>query len=340
MQRHDEIQLKDILIRSSEYIAYLIKKKWTVLFVSVIFALFGIIYSFVSNERYNAELTFTVEGEQSNRSSLGALSGIAGQFGFDMPNSSSTFSEENIMELLKSRGVVVNTLMQSADVDGKANLLLRHYISINNLEGDLADTNDFIAKYTLDSLNSNVWNNIIKDHLIIELKSENANIINLSYTSLSQEFAKVFLENLIDQMGKMYIAHQTAKTNKTLDFLKDRADSVFIELERSERAFAKAQDINRRIINATGRLKELQLMRSVEVLNTMYLEIIKNLEFSKMTLLNQTPIINIIDEPILPLTKNKISTILAGLVGGFLGLFLSSGYFIFSKIFSDSILDS
>ena len=95
-----------------------------------------------------------------------------------------------------------------------------------------------------------------------------------------------------------------------------------------------------RIVKASGRLKELQLMRRVNVLNTMYLEIIKNLELSKMTLLNQPPIINIIDEPILPLEGNKMSKILALLVGGILGGLISSVYFIFRKVFTEALADS
>ena len=138
-------------------------------------------------------------------------------------------------------------------------------------------------------------------------------------------------------MSKMYITYQTKQANNTLDFLQDRADSVFAQLEQSELEFAKIKDFNQRIIKASGRLKELQLMRDVEVLNTMYLELIKNLEISKMTLLNQTPIIQIIDRPILPLETDELSKNLFGILGGFLGIFLSIFYFIFSKLFHDAL---
>ena len=40
----------------------------------------------------------------------------------------------------------------------------------------------------------------------------------------------------------------------------------------------------------------------------MYIEIIKNLEISKVTLLNQIPIINIIDRQKAPIHKNQKST--------------------------------
>jgi hypothetical protein len=159
----------------------------------------------------------------------------------------------------------------------------------------------------------------------------------LSYTSVNDEFAKIFVEALIKQMSKMYITHQTAQASKTLGFLSSRADSVFIELEMAEEEFAKVKDINQRIVKASGRLKELQLMRNVEVLNTMYLEIVKNLEISKLTLLNQTPIIQIIDKPILPLEEEFKSKTTLGLLGAFLGGFLSLIFFIFRKLFKDAL---
>jgi uncharacterized protein involved in exopolysaccharide biosynthesis len=72
----------------------------------------------------------------------------------------------------------------------------------------------------------------------------------------------------------------------------------------------------------------------------MYLEIIKNLELSKITLLNQTPIINIIDKPVLPLEEEKTSKTLAGLLGGFLGGFLSVCFFILRKLFKDALAEA
>ena len=42
-QYNDEIQLKDILIKLSEYKAYLLKKKFAIIAFSVLFSLIGII---------------------------------------------------------------------------------------------------------------------------------------------------------------------------------------------------------------------------------------------------------------------------------------------------------
>ena len=347
MERYnDEIQLKDILIKLSEYKTYLLKKKFTIIGFSFLFFLIGVITAISIETKYNAELTFVVEGEKGG-GSLGSMSGIASQFGFDIGGSeSATFSQSNILELLKSRGVIENTLLQNIKVNGKEDLLIEHYLELNKVKESWLENDDFDgisyhdkSTFIHDSISGGIWKSIIENKLIVELESDESNIITLSYLSVNDEFAKGFVESLIGEMSKMYISHQTAQANNTLDFLQNRADSVFSELEIAEEDFARIKDINQRIVKASGRLKELQLMRRVEVLNAMYLEIVKNLELSKITLLNQTPIINIIDEPILPLDEDKKSKTLAGLLGGFLGGFLSLCFFIFRKLFKDALAE-
>ena len=343
---NDEIQLKDILIKLSEYKTYLLKKKFTIASISFFCLVIGVILAMRSDVKYNAVLTFVVEGEKKG-GSLGDMSGIASQFGFDLGGASSTtFSQQNILELLKSRGVVKAALMQSAVVNGKDDLLIEHYLTINKFKENWEKNEEFKGvsfhdktTFLHDSISGIVCSRISEKNLLIELKNTEANIINLSYKSANANYAKVFVESLIEQMSKMYVEHQTAQASNTLDFLQDRADSVFVELEVAEQEFAKVKDINQRIVKASGRLKELQLMRRVEVLNTMYLEIVKNLELSKITLLNQTPIINIIDTPILPLKEDKKSKTFLGFLGGFLGGFLSVCFFVFRKLFKDALAE-
>ena len=342
---NDEIQLKDILIKLSEYKTYLFNKKFTIIAVSGLFFVLGIVFAISSDSKYTAELTFVVEDQQQGGGALGAMSGMASQFGFDIGGSSSTtFSQNNILEFLKSRGVVEAALMQTRKVNKKEDLLIEHYLHINKIK-DLWESDIDLTPVSFhgiltqnnDSVSGDIWMSIIEDELVVKLQSDEANIINLSYTSVNDEFAKTFVEALIEQMSEMYITYQTAQANNTLSFLNNRADSVFMELEKAEEEFANVKDINQRIVKASGRLKELQLMRRVEVLNAMYLEIVKNLELSKLTLLNQTPIIQIIDKPILPLEQEFKSKTALGLIGVFLGGFLSFIFFIFRKLFKDAL---
>ena len=265
MERYnDEIPLKYILIKLSEYKAYLFSKIYIIIAVSAVFCMLGVVFGLYSDQKYAAELTFVVEEQQLGGGSLGAMSGMASKFGFDIGGSSNTtFSQNNILEFLKSRGVVEAALMQNRKVNKIDDLLIEHYLYINNIKDSLKsdkilDQVSFHGVLTQinDSISGDVWMSIVEEKLLVELQSDQANIINLSYTSINEEFAKVFVETLIEQMSKMYISHQTAQASNTLGFLTSRSDSVFKELEIAEEEFANVKDINQRIVKASGRLKE------------------------------------------------------------------------------------
>ena len=346
-QYNDEIQLKDILIKLSDYKAYLLKKKFAIIALSLTFCVLGILIAFSTDKKYIAKLTFVVEDPHSG-GSLVEMSGIASQLGVDLGGAtSSTFSQSNILELLKSRRVVVATLMQKVKIAGKEDLLIEHYLEINNIKEDWNKEEGFLPisyhdklTYTHDSISGNIWRSIVSDKLVVEMQSDEANISSASYFSVNEEFAKQFIEVLIDEMKKMYVAHKTAPLQITVDFLQARADSVLNELNLAQEELAKEIDMNlapQQNRRASAKLKELQLMRRVEMLDAMYFEIIKNLEFSRMTLQNKTPIINIIDRPILPLQVEGKSKTFLGLLGAFLGGFLSVLFFVFRKLFKDAL---
>ena len=340
MPENKEIEIRDIIITLKEIKQELISRSFKIGLFVFLFSLTAVLINFFQDSRYKAELSFVVEDKQKS-TPLSSVSGLASQFGFDFFSSSnSTFSQANIMELLKSRGVISKTLLRS----NNKNLFIQNYISIYNLDSDWKNNKD-LERITFknqidikhDSIITMIWEKIIEDDISVEIKNDETDIIYLSFKSKEEKFAKLFSENLIDEMSSMYIEYQTKQSTNTIDFLQNRADSVFNELEKAEEEFARVKDINQRIIKASGRLKELQLMRSVEVLSTMYLELIKNIEISKLTLLNQTPIIQVIDRPTLPLEDTKLSTFLVFFISFVLSFLISVFYFVFRKMIVDSL---
>ena len=84
-------------------------------------------------------------------------------------------------------------------------------LTINKIKESWIENEDFDGvsfhdkiTYIHDSISGNIWNSIIKNQLSIELQSDEANIINLSYTSIDEQYAKQFVEILIEEMSKMY----------------------------------------------------------------------------------------------------------------------------------------
>ncbi len=344
MDRTNDISLKELLKIFSEYKSELFSNKKLIIFSVLFFCVLSLIFSTLIKPKYKADITFVVQSPVNESSSLKNLGNIASSFGFNVGGSASTFSKENVIELFKSRRIIEATLLKSDDIKDKKNILLiDYYTNTNKLRNsknwieDKIDNIDFeIKSNKRDSIISLFWNDIVEDNLQVSFNSKDASIITLSFIFQDQYFAKVFVENIIKEMEKIYVKYKTAQSRNTLDFIQNRADSVYFELQLAEQDYAKIQDINQRIVKFSGRLKELQLMRSVQVLNTMYIELIKNLELSKLTLLKETPIIEVLDGPVLPLKDDKIKSLYLLIMSIFLAILFSSSYIMLRKLIRDN----
>ena len=320
MKNNEKTSSKEIIVTILDYKNELKKRILLILSVAIIFSLIGFGFSKLQEDKYTAVLSFIVE-EQSEGSNLSALSGMASLVGIDMGGgAASSFNQQNIIELLKSRKIIERTLNNTCEIAGKSDLLLNHYIRINNLITD-SSTINLSSNYYNDSITSIVWFRIINRDMEILFQNDEANILNLSFESLNAELAKTFTEIVIDEMSEMYIDYQTEKSRNTLNNLYNRSDSIFKDLKTSERNFARVKDANF-FSKASGRLEELQYMREVEILQAVYLEIRKNIELATMNLLTETPLIQIVDNPVLPLENINRHWLFWVLIFSFLGVFI------------------
>ena len=336
MKNNDEASFKGIIVTISDYKNELKKRLLIILAVAIIFSLIGFGFSRSQEDQYNAVISFIVE-DQSEGSNLSALSGMANMIGIDMGGSAtSSFNQQNIIELLKSRKIIERTLNNTCKIEGKSDLLINHYIRINNLITD-SSTINLSSNYYNDSITRIVWFRIIDRDMDILFQNDEANILNLSFESLNAELAKNFTEIVIDEMSEMYIDYQTEKSRNTLDNLQSRSDSIFKDLKISERNFAKVKDNNMRVMTASGRLEELQYMREVEILQSVYLELRKNIELAHMSVLNETPLIQIVDKPVLPLENINRSDLFWIVIFTFLGVFTICFIIILRKLVRDAL---
>ena len=258
---------------------------------------------------------------------------------------STTFSEGNIHELLTSRRVVEEALLSKVNINGNDKLLINYHIEFNEYRDEWAESmpeiKDIIftadrSGFTLaqDSILGLAWKNLTNTNLQIELADESS-IITVICQSKDEQFAKLLVEALVSEVSDYYTHTQTAKARHTLDFIQNRADSVLNELKLAELSYARHKDSNFGVMRAEGLLDELRLKREVEILNVMYGEIIKNLEISKVTLLNQKPLINVIDSPRFPLEVVRLSMLKGLLLFGLFGATLASMYILITSLIRD-----
>ena len=331
--QNDEISLRELIQKAGEWFAYF-KSKWKTIFLAgIIGGLLGLGYSFTKKTIYTAKLSFALEEKGTgggNLSSLAAQFGLGGIGGGD----GGVFSGDNIIILLKSRFLIEKTLLSTVNINGKSDLLINRYILFNRIDkvwatkknlAGLKFTNADRMHFTLkqDSILGIISTGLIKNNLVIAQQDKNLSIINISVVSTDEIFAKVFSEKLIETVTDFYIETKTKKTRANILVLQNRADSVQRELNSAMYGRAQFGDQNMGLIRQQAAVPKLKQEMRVQMLGTLYGELVKNLEFAKLTLMREEPLVQIIDQPILPLPKARLSKLKAIVMGGFLFGFFS-----------------
>ena len=145
----------------------------------------------------------------------------------------------------------------------------------------------------------------------------------------------MFCENVAAEVSKFYIETKSKKARINVDVLQYQADSVRRELNSAISGVAMEADIVYNLNPSLNAKTTPSKKRQVDVqANTAILtQLVAQLELAKVGLRKETPLIQLIDRPILPLEKDKLSKLNCLILGGFVSGFLIMLYFIFGQIF-------
>ncbi|MFT5251037.1 MAG: hypothetical protein ACI87N_000005 [Flavobacteriales bacterium] len=333
---NDEISLKELLEKGKEWYSYLLSKWKVILLAGVIGCALGFTYSFIKKPVYTASLSFALEDEKSGGGLGGAL-GLASSFGIDLGGGGgSIFTGSNLTELFKSRSMVEQTLLSPVVVEGKTVSLAEMYIqnkewregwndnpkykSIQFLPN--ADRNSFTRVH--DSILGVIYTDLSKNGLTVGQKDKKVAIISIDVASTNELFSKYFTESLVEEVSDFYIDTKSKKSRENMLILERQTDSIRRELNGAITGVAVANDNTFGLNPAMNVRRAPSARRQVDVqANTAILtELVKQSELAKVTLRKETPLIQIIDRPILPLKKENFGKAKGIVFGGFLAGFL------------------
>ncbi|WP_281336379.1 Wzz/FepE/Etk N-terminal domain-containing protein [Flavobacterium eburneipallidum] len=333
----EQISLKEIIEIVKEWYKNMLLKWKTILCVGIIGGLLGLTYSFIKKPIYTASLSFALESNKSGGGLSGAL-GLASSLGFDLGGSGGgIFEGSNLTELFKSRQMVENTLLMPVNLNGKTISLAEMYIQNEEWRENwkkkpklvglqfLPNTNRKNFTRSQDSIFGVIYDNLYKKGLQVGQKDKKVDIITIEVSSKNELFAKYFTEALAKQVGDFYIKTKSKKARINMSILERQTDSIRRELNNAIAGVAVATD-NTFGLNPSLNVRRVpSARRQVDVqANTAILtELVKQTELAKVTLRKETPLIQIIDRPILPLKKEKTGKLLGLLFGGFLFGFLA-----------------
>lgn len=342
---NDEISLKELIEKGKEWFSYLLSQWKIILLAGIIGAALGLAYSFSKKPIYTATLSFALEDEKSG--GLGGALGLASSFGIDLGGGGgSIFTGSNLTELFKSRAMVEQTLLSPVTVNGKTISLAEMYIQNQEWRKNwnkkpklasiqfLPDTKRKYFTRVHDSILGVMYQDLSNTGLSVGQKDKKISIITIDVNSTNELFSKYFTEALVKEVSDFYIDTKSKKSRENMLILERQTDSIRRELNGAITGVAVANDNTFGLNPAMNVRRAPSARRQVDVqANTAILtELVKQTELAKVTLRKETPLIQVIDQPILPLKKEKFGKAKGIVMGGFLAGFLIVIFLIIRRV--------
>jgi uncharacterized protein involved in exopolysaccharide biosynthesis len=349
--QNDEITLKELIEKAKEWYSYLLSQWKIIVLAGVVGAALGLTYSFTKKPIYTASLTYALEDGKSS-GGLGSALGLASSLGFDLGGTTGgAFSGANLMELFKSRVMVEQTLLAPV-MKGKTTISLAELYIKNKKWREkwqeksqlkslqfAPNANRSQFNRLQDSIFGIIYTDLSKNNLTVEQKDKKVAIGTITMTGTDEYFAQQFTLALTKTVIDFYIETKSKRAKENMDILVRQTDSVRAELNGAITGVAVAND-NTFGLNPALNVKRVpSARRQVDVqANTAILtELVKQTELAKVTLRKETPLIQVIDQPILPLPKERFGKAKGILLGGILAGFLTVLGLIFRTIFKEIV---
>jgi len=341
-----EISLKEVILKFNDWAKYLFSKWLWLLGCAFLGSIIGITYSIVKKPVYTAKSVFALD-DSGISGGLSDYAGVASMIGLNIGGGNNgLFSGDNILELYKSRSMLAKALMTERIFEGRKQLLVERYIDSYKLRKNWTynpglENISFRNFGKLSLIQDSVLNEIVKEInkkiLSVSKPDKSLNIIYVETKSTDQLFAQVFNDLVVGNVNDFYIQGKTKKALQNLAVLQHQTDSVRRALNSAISGVANTIEVNpnpnlsRQSLKVPTQRKQIDAEANKAIL----VELVKSLEMSKVALRKETPLIQVIDVPVLPLEKTRFGKWKGLLIGGFLGGFLSSMFLLFRKMFSE-----
>lgn len=344
-----EITLKELIGIMSNWIIFL-KTKWlTLIIVSLIFGFAGVIYASLQPILYTAKITFVVEEGKGGSPSLGNLASLAGQFGVDVGGASNggVLSGDNILLYFKSEALAREVLLSQYDTSSDISLADR-YCEVYGLKEkwknnkQIGVVNFPISKNThlnsrlQDSLLQRIVNTILSKQFNVSKTDKKGSFFEVTSVMENENLAKKYSERIVKVAVDKYIETKIQRQKATVEKLQLRADSISFLLAKKTISSATLQtssntiDINP-LFRTSSTVAAETTLRDKSMLTTIFASVVQNLEVAKFTLSQETPVLQIIDTPILPLKVQQESKKNYAILSSLSGFLISMFFLILRK---------
>ncbi len=349
----NDVSLKELMLKTRDWWRYLLSKWLIILIVGLIGGILGFFYAKSKKPVYTASTTFVLE-EEKGAGGLGNLAGLASMAGIDLGGGGGgIFRGDNIFELYKSRKIILETLLSEVEIDGKQQTLIDRYLDFTGMRESWAEKPQLLAlkfvnenevegqpiltaNRSRDSILTMVTADIAKNYLSVAKPNQELAIIQVDVIAEDESFAKTFNEEIVKNVNDFYVRTKIKKSLQNVKILAQKTDSVRRVMNGDIYTAVAVADATPNL-NPTRQIKRVapaqRAQFSAETNKAVLSTLVQNLEISKMSLMKETPLLEVIDQPIYPLKTKKFGKSKGIIAGGMLGGFLVCFILIIRRVF-------
>lgn len=352
-KKSEELSFKELILIAKKWYDYLFSNWILIVILGITGGIIGFFYASFQKPIYTASTTFVLESSE-NSGGIGQYAGLASMVGIDLGgNGGDIFQGDNLLELYKSRKMIEKTLLSPLD-KGSSRLLIDRYIDFNelkeswkkkpelinlrfnNVKTDSSHHPSLKLIRLRDSILGSIVDDINKSYLSVTKPDKKLSIIRVDVKSKDELFAKSFNDRIVENVNDFYKQTKIKKSLNNIGILQHKTDSVRAVMNGAIYTAAAVADATPNL-NPTRQLQRAAPVQrsqfNAETNKAVLGALVQNLEMSKMTLLRETPLIQVIDSPVFPLFKQKTGKIKSCIIGGFLFGFFTCLILILKRLF-------
>lgn len=319
------IVLGDVIESIKRFFSYLRSQFVLIALCGLVGLVLPLIYRALQKPAYAASTTFILEEKSATG---GGLAGIASQVGLDLGSlgsGSSLFTGDNILDIIKSRVIIEKVLL--TPISGNSGKTLADlYLEFSGMGEKLPARVSFASPsvtHTVyqDSVLYVMYDQIAKKNVSVDRLNKKGSIFKIVTVSQNQVFSKNFAERLLKETTTYYVNVKTSTAAANVKRLQARGDSLLRVLNAKSYNAASFQILDPNVAFKSMSVPAEVSSRDKSIVFSIYAEVTKNLEMSRIALVSQTPVIQLLDVPKYPLMDDRKSYLFLGLVGFIAGIF-------------------
>lgn len=291
----------------------LLRHRWKVLGLIVLTAVGFVGLGLLKTPSYTSQASFMPQLGGDGAGQFSRLSGVASQFGIDVPTREAGGSPQFYAELVTSRRILSAAVTTEYSVPREGETIQSDLVEIFRIE---AETEDRALEKAIARLRE----------AVSVTTGRETGIVRVSVTTSSAELSGQIAERLIGLVNQFNLEVRQSQASAQAEFVGERLEQARDELRAAEDSLEQFLERNRSFQNSpTLQFEHQRLQRQVDLKQQVFSSLASRYEEAQISEVRNTPVITVVTPARVPASPDPSGLYIRGifglLLGGMVGVF-------------------